>query len=155
MAYIPSDARWFIAEIVERIRVQGDPRAVVHVNLCLIEAAGPAMAYRKALALGKTADMTYRNPQGRKVSIEFLGLRELNVVHDPLEHGAELLHYRYLGLTAAGARKLVTRRTKLSVFRPTERPTGADFSSAEILDAALKRVHEAKARRPRKRRART
>lgn len=101
MAYIPPRAKWYIAEIVEHLRVQGDRRAVVHVNLCLIEATGPANAYRKALALGRAAEMTYLNPKGRKVSIEFLGLRDLNVIHDPLEHGAELLYRRYVGLTSA------------------------------------------------------
>jgi len=147
MAYIPRDARWYIAEIVERLQVQGDPRAVVHVNMCLIEATGPAIAYRKALALGRAAEITYLNPKGRKVSIEFLGLRDLNVVHDPLEHGAELLYREYVGLTAAAARKLVTRRTKLSVFRFLERPAGPDYSSAEVVEAALTLVHVAKARR--------
>jgi hypothetical protein len=92
MAYIPRNARWYIAQIVERIKVQGDPRAVVHVNFCLVEATGPAIAYRNALARGKAAEMTYLNPKGRKVSIEFLGLRQLNVVYERLEHGAELLY---------------------------------------------------------------
>jgi hypothetical protein len=152
MAYIPPDARWYIAEIVVRFQVQGDPRAVVHVNLCLIEASEPAIAYRKALALGKAAETTYLNPKGRKVSIEFLGLRYLNVVHDRLEHGAELLYHEYVGLTVAAARKLVTRRKNLSVFRPLERPSGPDYSSAEVVEAALKLVHVAKARRRPKRR---
>jgi hypothetical protein len=147
MAYIPRDAKWYIAEIVECLRVQGDPRSVVHVNLCLIEATGSAIAYRKALALGKAAEITYLNPKGRKVSIEFLGLRDLNVVHDRLEHGAELLYREYVGLTAAAAQKLVTRRTKLSVFRSLERPAGPDYSSAEVVEAALTLVHVAKARR--------
>jgi hypothetical protein len=154
MAYIPRDAKWYIAEIVERLQVQGDPRAAVHVNLCLIEATGPAIAYRRALALGKAAEITYLNPKGRKVSIEFLGLRDLNVVHDRLEHGAELLYRQYVGLAAAAARKLVTRRTKLSVFRPLERPSGPDYSSAEIVEGSLKLVHLAKARRrPNRRKA--
>jgi hypothetical protein len=153
MAYIPPDARWYIAEIVERIRVEGDPRAVVHVNLCLVEATGPAIAYRKALALGKAGEMTYLNPKGRRVSIEFLGLRDLNVVHEPLEHGAELLYRQYVGLPAAAVRKLVTRRTKLSVFRPMRRRSGPDYSSAEVLEAALKLVHGTKTRRRGKKRA--
>ncbi|MGD0676512.1 MAG: DUF4288 domain-containing protein [Polyangiaceae bacterium] len=152
MAHIPRDARWYIAEIVERILVQGDPGAVVHVNLCLIEATGPAIAYRKALALGNAAEITYLNPKGRKVSIEFLGLRDLKVVHDRLEHGAELLYHEYVGLTAAAARKLVTTRTNLSVFRPLERSSGPDYSSAEVVEAALKVVHVDKVRRRRKRR---
>ena len=147
MAYIPRNARWYIAEIVERLQVQGDPRAVVHVNLCLIDATGPAIAYRKALALGKAAEITYLNPKGRKVTVEFLGLRDLNVVHDRLEHGAELLYRQYVGLTAAAARKLVTGRMKLSIFRPLERPSSPDYSSAEAVEAALKLVHVAKARR--------
>lgn len=147
MAYIPRDAKWYVAETVERLQVQGAPRAVVHVNLRLIEATGPATAYRKALALGKAAEITYLNPKGRKVSIEFLGLRDLNVVHDRLEHGAELLYRQYVGLTVAAARKLVTRRTKLSVFRPRQRPSGPDYASADVVEAALRLSTPAKARR--------
>jgi hypothetical protein len=143
MAYIPRGAKWYIAEIVERLRVQGDRRAVVHINLCLIEATGPANAYRKALALGKAAEMTYLNPKGKKVSIEFMGLRDLNVIHDELEHGAELLYRQYLGMTAAEARKLVTTKTKLSVFRPIERPSGPDYSSADVVETAQKLMHAA------------
>jgi hypothetical protein len=66
MAYIPRDARWYVAELIERIQVQGDRRVVIHVNVCLIEATGPARAYRKALALGKAAEITYVKPQRAK-----------------------------------------------------------------------------------------
>lgn len=151
MAYIPPNARWYLAEIVVRIRVQADARAVVHVNLCLIEAAGPTTAYRKALALGKEHDSTYLNPKGRKVTTEFLGLRDLYVVHDRLVHGAELLYHEHVGLTAAEARRLVTRRAKLAVFRPMERTSGPDYSSGEVLEAARKVIRLAGARRRRNR----
>jgi len=32
MAYIPTDAQWYVAEIVEQITVEGDSRNVVHKN---------------------------------------------------------------------------------------------------------------------------
>jgi hypothetical protein len=119
------------------------------VNLCLIEASRPAIAHRKALALGKAAETTCLNPKGRKVSIEFLGLRNLNVVYDRLEHGAELLYDEYVGLTATAARKLVTTRQDLAVFRPIEPSSGPDYSSAEALEAALKLIDAGKERRRR------
>jgi hypothetical protein len=32
MGYIPANAKWYLAEIVEQIAVEGDPRNVVHTS---------------------------------------------------------------------------------------------------------------------------
>ncbi len=53
MAFIPQDARWYLADIVLEHRIVGDRRNVVHVNKHLIEADSPQQARRKANALGK------------------------------------------------------------------------------------------------------
>jgi hypothetical protein len=52
MGYIPEDAKWYLAEIVEEITVEEDSRNVVHRNLHLIRADSPEEAYRKAIELG-------------------------------------------------------------------------------------------------------
>ena len=36
MAYIPTDAKWYVAELIEQITIEGDSRSVVHKNLVLI-----------------------------------------------------------------------------------------------------------------------
>jgi hypothetical protein len=35
VAYIPKSAKWYLAEIVQQITVESDPRNVVHTNLVL------------------------------------------------------------------------------------------------------------------------
>jgi Domain of unknown function (DUF4288) len=140
LADLPAGAVWYIAEIVQRIRVEGDRRAVVHVNFCLIGAGSPGEALTKARALGKDGEVRYRNPAGRQVSIEFLGLRDLNVVHDDLEDGAELLYEEHVGLGDAAARELVRPRRALSVFRPIRPSPGPDYAAGGILEEAGRMV---------------
>jgi hypothetical protein len=38
MGYIPTDAKWYLADIVMEITIQGDSRNVVHVNTTLVRA---------------------------------------------------------------------------------------------------------------------
>jgi hypothetical protein len=134
-------AMWYVAEIVERIRVEGDPRAVVHVNFCLVEAADASTPYSKACALGRTHEMEYRNPVGKRVVIKFLGLRELNVVHDLLEDGAELLYSEYIGLSDSESRALVRPRSRLAPFRPRRPSPGPNYGDRDILAQADRLMH--------------
>jgi hypothetical protein len=92
MVYVPEGAGWYVAEIIEEITVGGDPRNVVHRNLVLIRADSPDEAYTKALEVGGQHEGSYTNPDGRLVSTSFRGLSHLDVVHDGLEHGAELMY---------------------------------------------------------------
>jgi hypothetical protein len=147
MAYIPKNARWYIAEVVERIRVAGDPRAVVHVNFLLVRADTPARAYARACALGRTHDVTYQNPAGKKVTVKFLGLRELLVVHDELEDGAELLFEQHVGISSAATRALVRPRSKLAVFQPIERSLGPDYTAGDVMAEAKRLAGSARPRR--------
>jgi hypothetical protein len=41
MAYIPKDAKWYIAELVMEFQIEGESRNVVHVNIVLIRADSP------------------------------------------------------------------------------------------------------------------
>jgi hypothetical protein len=138
MAYIPADAQWFLADLVESISVSGDPRIVVHVNSVLIRARTPKTALRKARALGRQANMTWKNAAGRKVTIRFLGLRELNVIHDKLEHGAEIAYRRRVVRSLEKARTFVKNERRLAVFAPGRASVGPDFVDAGIR-AALKK----------------
>lgn len=52
MGYIPKSAKWYLADIVQQITVEGDPRSVVHTNLVFVRADSPEEAYEKALELG-------------------------------------------------------------------------------------------------------
>jgi hypothetical protein len=95
MAYIPKDARWYLADVVLEHTVESDPRNVVHVNIHLVEADSPERAYQKAYGLGRDAEQVYANSDGKEVRVVFRGLRDLNVIHEALEDGAELTYEKY------------------------------------------------------------
>lgn len=117
-AYIPEDARWYLAEIVLEHRVQNDPGNVVHANLHLIEARSPEEAHRKAIELGRTGESVYRNTDGAEVRTVFRGLRSLTVVYEELEDGAELAYDEYVGLSEEALSRQIPPREELAVFRP-------------------------------------
>ena len=82
MAYVPSGAKWFIAEIIQEITIEQDPRNIVHKNLVLVRADAGSEAYDKAIELGVQSEVSYKNPDGKLVTISFRGLGELNVIYD-------------------------------------------------------------------------
>ena len=129
MAYIPPDARWYLAEIVEEIRIESEPENVVHTNIVLVRADSPEEAYQRALALGKEGEMTYTNPDGKTVQVYFRGLRDLNVIHGELEHGTELIYEKRTGMSESDFARWVPAKEDLGVFRP--RDTSYDPKGAE------------------------
>ena len=136
MAYIPKHAEWFLAKLVEEYRVDGYKRNVIHINYVLIQAKTPEDAYRKAIKLGKKSNNTWKNPAGQIVVHNFLGLRELDVIHGPLEHGCEIMYKERMGMNRAGVRKLIRKKSQLEAFLPiSDRRRGRpDYSSKEIMD---------------------
>jgi hypothetical protein len=120
MAYIPPDAKWYLAEIVEEIRIESEPENIVHANTVLVRADSPEEAYRSALALGKEGEMTYTNPDGKTVQVYFRGLRDLNVIHGELEHGAELIYDKRSGMSESDLAQWVSAKEHLGVFSPRD-----------------------------------
>src|SRR5262249_3693296 len=118
MAFIPKDAKWYLADIVQEIKIEGESKNVVHINMVLIRANSPEKAYDKAVALGKEGEHSYENTEGKRVTITFRGLRDLNGIHDKLEHGAELIFSEKIGLTNKQIEKMVCPRDQLGVFLP-------------------------------------
>ncbi len=121
MAYIPKDARWYLADVVLEHTIEGDPRNVVHINLSLIEAASPEEAYDKAMKLEKESEQTYENTDGKQVRVVFRGLRDLNVIHDALEDGAELAYAEEIGVPESELSASLPHKYKLGVFAPRQR----------------------------------
>src|ERR1700756_2879238 len=99
MGHVPSDVRWFAADLVVEIEVEGDDRNVVHKNLVLVEARSPEEAYQKALQLGHEHEIAYDNPSGKSVRIKFRGLSDLAVVGAELRHGTELRFLEYVAVS--------------------------------------------------------
>ena len=140
-AFIPEGAKWFLADLVLAIRVGKGKRVTVHVNTVLVRADSPTEAFKKAAELGRSEELTYENAAGEPVRFTFLGLKNLDVVHDELEHGSELRFTESIGRTMKKARALVARRRRLSVFRPREPSAAPDYASGSLrreLEAAMK-----------------
>jgi uncharacterized protein DUF4288 len=133
MAFIPEDAEWYLAEIVQEIFVEGDSRNVVHTNVVLIRADAPEDAYQKALELGDSKNISYENPEGKHVEIRFRGLHDLQVIHDQLEHGAELTYSEDIGMDEEALQRWVSSKEELGVFAPITPTAGPDYRSGEVV----------------------
>jgi hypothetical protein len=143
MAYVPKDAEWFLAEMVQEIRVAGCKRNIVHQNFVIIHARTPEAAYIRACKLGKSGDTSYINENGKRVITRFRGLRSLDVIYDPLEDGCEIMFIEKLGVTEKGIKKLVRLKRDLEVFLPIRgRPGRPNYSSKEIMDEARKELED-------------
>ena len=120
MGFIPEDARWYLADVLLEHRIDGDARNVVHVNTHLIEAGSPDEAYDKAVALGRDSEHEYENTDDRQVRVVFRGLRELNVIHEPLEDGAELMYTEDVGVPEDKLQEWARPKKQLGVFAPIQ-----------------------------------
>ncbi|MGH9767019.1 MAG: DUF4288 domain-containing protein [Blastocatellia bacterium] len=132
MAYIPKDAKWYLAWIVQEITVEGDPRNIIHINEILIRADSPDDAYVRALELGKQAEMTYENPDGQRVVSAFLGLQDLQVIHDELEHGAELSYREKIDVSDEEIERMISAKDELGVFLLIESSEHPNYMPNEI-----------------------
>lgn len=142
MAYIPKNAKWYIAELVIECNIEGNSRNVVHVNIVLIRASSPEEAFDKAEELGYESNSTYLNPKNQTVTFTYKSLRDLNVIHDELEHGAELMFEEKIGIRESELQQMLTPKSQLAIFRPLEPidPSKPDYSSKEIMDEVAKRM---------------
>jgi len=135
VGYIPKDAKWFLAEIVQEITVEGDPRNILHTNTVLVRADSAEEAYQKAMELGVAGEQSYKNPDGNVVTFRSRGLHDLNVIHDELVHGAELIYSEAMNLDESAVQKWITAKDDLGVFR-TIIPgtgTGPDYRFGEVM----------------------
>jgi hypothetical protein len=134
MGFIPKDARWYLADVVLEHRIDGDAQNVVHVNTHLVEAGSPDEAHEKAMALGRAGEREYENTDGCRVCVVFRGLRELNVVHEPLEDGAELMYTEDVGVPEERLREWIRPREQLAVFAPIEsRQDGPNYFPESVM----------------------
>ena len=141
MAYVPEDAEWFLAELVEEIRVAGSKRNIVHINYVIIHSTSPQAAFARAMALGKQGSVSYLNERGKKVTTRFRGLRNLDVIYDPLEDGCEIMFEEKLGVSEKGMKKLLRAKNQLEVFRPIRQRRGRpNYSSMEVMNEVRKRL---------------
>ena len=122
--YIPSEIEWFLAEMVQEFTFSNGDGPLVWVNTILINAVSLEDGYTKALQFGEQYNDTYLNSDHVEVTTRFRGLRDLFLIHDKLEHGAELLYEERDDLTEQQIAGMVKTKEQLAVFREaeTERP---------------------------------
>jgi len=118
MVYIPKDAKWYIADIIVEIRIENEPRNVVHTNMMLIRADSPEEAFKKANELGAEEETSYKNSDGNLVVSRYRGLRDLNGVYEELEHGAELVFEEDIDIPEDKIQAWISPKEKLGVFVP-------------------------------------
>jgi uncharacterized protein DUF4288 len=120
MGFIPKGACWYLADVVQEHRIDGESQNVVHINTHLIEAGTPEEAHAKALTIGREGEHEYSNVVGARVQVLFRGLRELNVIHEPLEDGAEIMYSERIGVPEAELRAWIKPKERLGVFAAIE-----------------------------------
>lgn len=142
MAYIPDDAKWYIAEIIMECQIEDDLRNVVHVNIVLVRADSPEEAFEKAEELDHDDEDSYPNTDGKMVTFRYRGLRNLHVVHDELEHGGELMFEEEIGVREEDLRAMITLKSNLSVFQKFQPKHLSDpnYGSKKIMDEVNKRI---------------
>jgi Domain of unknown function (DUF4288) len=118
--WIPKDGKWYLADIIMEFKVGSDDGNTIHSNLRLVRADSPEEAYEKALLLGQESELIYDNLDGEKVTVRFRGLRDLYVIYDEFEHGAEILYTEYEDLSEDALTKMITAKEHLSIFAPRE-----------------------------------
>lgn len=140
MAFIPEGAKWYLAELVQELRVAGHPRNVIWRNLTLVRADSPEDAYQEALSLGRAGDTEYDNPQGNRVEVRFRGLSSLDVIHDELENGAELLFTSEAGVSEERLASFLKPKESLGVFSPIRPIDGPDVAAGYIVGMAVRMI---------------
>lgn len=117
-AFIPEGTEWYIAELVVVFTFIKATENLVHVDIVLVRADSPEIAYKKSIALGELKNEVFTNSDGEEVHTRFRGLRGLYPVYDRLEDGAELLYEKHKAVSEEDIKKMLTPKEKLVAFRP-------------------------------------
>src|SRR5205085_2500429 len=116
---------WYLADVVLEVSIEDDPRNVVHVNTILIEGDSPETAYLKAMEMGGASEQEYLNTADKIVRIVFRGLRELSLIHDELQDGAELTYRESVDVPVEQLRQWVLPKEQLRAFAPDKDRSGS------------------------------
>ena len=115
--WIPKEMEWFLAELIQQFTFANGDGPSVWVNTLLVKANNVEEAYEKALKLGAKYNDTYINTDGVEVTTTFRGMRNLYLIYDPLEDGAELIYEEFDDLTEDEIAGMVTPKEQLAVFQ--------------------------------------
>ena len=109
--------KWFLADIVETITIQGMKTQSIWINTYLIRADTPAIAYQKAIVIGNSLNIKFNNSRGQTVKYKFIGLHDILPIYEPLKDGAEIAFEEYKIINPSSINKFITPRNELTVFK--------------------------------------
>jgi len=123
---------WYIAHEIlyfEPSRQKNKKKAnwTVWENLILIRAKSPGEAYRKAMDLGRLNEHAVKI-DGEDGYCRFRGLRELTLVYDELEDGAEL-EWREFQMEPTKLNQMVIPKAKMQAFKVAPKRSSSKRSS--------------------------
>jgi hypothetical protein len=111
------ELRWYLADLVTEIRVEGAESSVVHFDLHLVRAQNAAEAYDKALRIGGGKAKQYLRNDGNLMSFIFRGLNDLVAVDEEFADGARILFRSQSGAGEEDIRNMVTPREYLRAMQ--------------------------------------
>jgi hypothetical protein len=106
---------WFMVDLIQEFTFK-DGSHLVWVNKRLVKATSLEQAYEKALEFGNAYNHTFINTDQEEVKSSFRGVRDLYLIYDKLEDGAELIYEEYEEITEDEIAAMVTPKEKLAAF---------------------------------------
>lgn len=117
----PAKKTWYLADILEAFRVEGEENELLYINAILVHAADAEEAYTKALEFGARSNYEYLNPDGVPVTVTFRGLQSLVEIYEEFADGSEIAYSQYENISSAEIDRKATPKHELAVFRPREK----------------------------------
>jgi hypothetical protein len=114
--WIPKDMEWFLAELIQQFTFLEGSHSI-YVNTILVKATSIEQAYEKALGFGQAYNYSFTNTDQEEVRVSFRGLRDLYLIYDKLEDGAELIYEEYEEITEEEIAAMVTPKEELAAFK--------------------------------------
>jgi hypothetical protein len=126
--WIPKDMEWFLADLIQQFTFV-DGSHSIYVNTILVKATSIEQAYEKALGFGEVYNYSFTNTDEEEVEVSFRGLRDLYLIYDRLEDGAELIYEEYEEITEEEIAAMITPKEKLAAFEKHGLEQGATVTS--------------------------
>jgi hypothetical protein len=107
--------KWYVAELIVRCRAGklSKRRTLYDRQIKVLRASTDEAAYERALVLGRAENHSYKNSAGEKVSWGFLGLGNLELLHEKTISDGTEIHSR---LERGNPKSEVRRKRDLTVF---------------------------------------
>ncbi|MCA9885577.1 MAG: DUF4288 domain-containing protein [Anaerolineae bacterium] len=124
------NSKWFLAELIVEFHVENESSRLVHINSILVSAKNAEEAYSKALHFGQRENTEYTNTDGNLVTVTFRGLRDLNIIHEELADGSEIIYEEYEDVDEDDISHTIAEKDQLAVFMPRNGDENLRISTA-------------------------